>query len=214
MNFCRGGSKMKAVLALVIIYVGTFLVAVQSPRQSTMQAAPPVQSRSTPTIDPAKEADLRSLMELLGVRDAVQELAGKSIEQFRENLIASVPANDRGLQFVKTFVSSYQKQFNPDAETEELINLYDKHFSDDEIEGLLEFYGSPLGQKYADEMPKLTIAAQAMARATNTSLAKGVIQELRKRYPEIAAKARLEKPGAAQQQQQVKQQLQAEAIQP
>jgi len=51
--------------------------------------------------------------------------------------------------------------------------IYDKHYTDEEIKGLLQFYGSPLGQKAAAEMPKIskeiqladrTLSAQAAAK--------------------------------------------------
>src|SRR5437016_14046929 len=94
---------MKAVLALVIIYVGTFFLVIQGASQNPVQAAPQsataVQDNGAQTpakpMDPAKDADIRSLMELLGVRDALEEATAKSTEQYRESLLASVPDNDR-----------------------------------------------------------------------------------------------------------------------
>ncbi len=96
---------MKAVLALFVIYVGTFLVVIRGASQNSVQAAPQnagaPQGQATPaSIDPVKEADIRSLMELLGARDVVQDAVANGTEQFRENLIASVPGNERGQKFV------------------------------------------------------------------------------------------------------------------
>ena len=72
------------------------------------------------------------------------------------------------------------------------------HFSDDEIKGLLQFYGSPLGQKFAAEMPKINMETQAASRAFSTRIAKDVLQDLRKEYPGIAPHARLAKPRTGQ----------------
>jgi hypothetical protein len=212
---------MKAVLALVIIYIGTFLVAIQGASQNPVEAAPQSASpaQATPAIDPAKEADIRSLMELIGTRDAIQESTGKGIEQFRENLVATVPNNDRGQQFVNTFVQEYQKKFNPDDVADQLVAIYDRHFTEDEIKGLLEFYGSPLGQKYAAEMSKISPEAQAVGRQVSTRVAKDVLQDLRKQYPGVGGQARLVRPRAAQsdqakQQNQTQPQSQLSASQP
>jgi hypothetical protein len=190
---------MKALLALVIIYVGTFLVVVQGASQNPVQAAhqdaAAAQGQAAPAaIDPAKEADIRALIELVGARDVVQDATTKGIEQFRENLIATVPNSERGQEFVNSFVSTYQKKFNPDDVTNQLATIYDKHFTDDEIKGLLQFYGSPLGQKYAAEMPKVTTEIQATNRAASMRVAKEVLQELRRQYPGVGAQARLAKP--------------------
>src|SRR4029077_20661712 len=142
---------MKAVLALVLIYVGTFFLVIQGASQNSVQAshqgAAAVQgndaaaAQTNSSIDPGKEADIRSLMELVGARDLVQDGANTAIEQSREKLLATVPNNDRGQAFVNAFAVSYQKKFDVNQVTDQLIAIYDKHFTDDEIKGMLQFYG-------------------------------------------------------------------------
>jgi hypothetical protein len=208
---------MKAVLALVIIYVGTFFLVIQGASQNPVQAAPQsataVQDNGAQTaakpMDPVKDADIRSLMELLGVRDALQEATAKSTEQYRDSLLATVPDNDRGQAFINAFMDSYQKKFNPDDMTDGLVAIYDKHFTEDEIKGLLLFYGSPLGQKYAAEMPKVSAESNSAGRAISLRVARDVMQDLRKQYPGVGAQARLTKPHAGPQVQ-PKQQAQAQ----
>jgi len=184
---------MKAVVALIILYVGTFLIVIQGASQNLVKTVKQEAGQTATTIDPVKEADIRSLMELLGVRDLVQDSTAKGVEQFRENLQASVPNNERGQQFVNAFLDSYEKKFNPDDATNQFVSIYDKHFSEDDIKGLLQFYGSPLGQKYAVEMPKINAEIQAANRSAGTRIAKQVLQELRQQYPGIGAQARLVK---------------------
>jgi hypothetical protein len=184
---------MKAVLVLVLIYIGTFLVAIQGASQNSMRPQGAQAQQAAGSIDPAKEADIRALLELVGARDAVQDAAARGAEQFRENLLASLPDNQRSQQFVNAFVDEYQKRFDADEVTSHFVAAYDKHFTDDEIKGLLQFYGSPLGQRYAAEMPKVTAEIQAANRGVNMRLAKDVIQDLHKQYPGVAAHARLNK---------------------
>jgi hypothetical protein len=191
---------MKAVLALIIIYVGTFFLVIQGASQNSVQASPQGSSfgqnntaprQANPSIDPTKEADIRSLMELVGARDLVQDGANTAIEQAREKLLATVPNNDKGQAFVNAFAASYQKKFDVDQVTDQLVAIYDKHFTDDEIKGLLQFYGSPLGQKVASEMPKIGHETQAAVRVANTKTAKEVLAELKQQNPEIGQSARL-----------------------
>src|SRR5260370_24120942 len=152
---------MKAVLALVIIYVGPCFVVIQGASQNGAQVSPQAAAgvrnnaaspQAKSSIDPAKEADIRSLMELVGARDLVQDGVNTAIEQSREKLLATVPNNDKGQSFVNAFPVSYQKKFDVDQPTEQLVAIHAKHFTHDEIKGLLQFYGSPLGQKLATEM--------------------------------------------------------------
>ena len=191
---------MKAVLALVIIYVGTFFLVIQGASQNAVQASPqgagPAQNsaaspQSSSSIDPAKEADIRSLMELVGARDLVQDGSNAAIEQSREKLLATVPNNNKGQAFVNAFAASYQKKFDVDQVTDQLVAIYDKHFTDDEIKGLLQFYGSPLGQKVSAETPKIGRETQAAIRAAGAKAAKDSLAEMKQENPEIGQSARL-----------------------
>jgi hypothetical protein len=189
---------MKAVLALIIIYVGTFFLAIQGASQNPVNAAPQnagaqdsaSQGQANP-IDPVKDADIRSLMELIGARDQVQDAINNSSEQYREKLLESVPNNDKGQAFVTSFVESYQKKFDVDQLTGQLVGIYDKHYTDDEIKSLLQFYGSPVGQKVAAEMPKIAREIQAASRANGAKAAKEALQALKAQNPGIGQSARL-----------------------
>ena len=191
---------MKAVLALIILYIGTFFLVIQGASQNAVQAAPQgaalAQNSAAPhqansAIDPAKEADIRSLMELVGARDLVQDGANTGIQQFREKLLATVPDNDQGQAFVNAFAASYQKKLDVDQVTDQLVAIYNKHFTDDEIKGLLQFYGSPLGQKVAAEMPKIGREAQAAIRAMSSKVAKEALMEVKQENPGVGQSARL-----------------------
>jgi len=171
---------MKAFLVLAAIYVAAFLIAIQGASQTSADGA--TNKAGISHIDPAKEADIRSLMDMVGARTMVREAAAQNAKEIRENLVATVPASDRGQQFVDAFAADYQKRFNPDEVTGQLVGIYDKHFTDDELKGLMEFYGSPLGRKYAVEMPKITSEIQAANHAVSARVAKDVLQDLPTEY--------------------------------
>ena len=186
---------MKAVLALVVIYIGTFLVAIQGSSQNAVQAAAQnaAQQAAAPAkpMDPVKEADIRSLMELVGARDLVQDGLSTSSEQYREKLLSTVPNNDKGQTFINAFVTSYERKYDADQVTEQLVGIYDKHYSEEEIKGLLQFYGSPLGQKVASEMPKISREIATAARAASSKAAREALAAVKEQNPEVGQNARL-----------------------
>ncbi|HEV2103969.1 MAG TPA: DUF2059 domain-containing protein [Candidatus Acidoferrum sp.] len=192
---------MKAVLALIVIYIGTFLVAIQGGSFAEVQAAPQASSTAqsgelaASAIDPAKEADIRALLELVGAHDQVQDSMTRAAEQYREKLLETVPNNQQGQAFVNVVISSYEKKFDVDAVTEQLISVYDKHYSDEEIKGLLQFYGSPLGQKVAAESPKIGREIQESIRISSGKAAKEALQEAKQDNPGVGQNARLATPG-------------------
>jgi hypothetical protein len=124
-------------------------------------------------------------------RDMVQDGASNAIEQSREKLLATVPNNDKGQAFVNAFAANCQKKFDVDQVTEQLVSVYDKHFTEEEIRGLLQFYGSPLGQKVASEMPKISREIQSATRAAGNKAAKEALAELKQQNPEVGQSARL-----------------------
>ena len=72
----------------------------------------------------------------------------------------------------------------------QLVGIYDKHFSNEEIKGLLEFYGSPLGQKVAAEMPKIGREVQQATRNASSQAARLAWLDLRAEYPNAGENVR------------------------
>lgn len=185
---------MKAALVLVAIYVGMFFIAIQGGSPGSVQAAAQSTNRqvvSKTAIDPIKEADIRALLELVGARDQVQDSVKQIAEQYREKLLAAVPDNEKGQAFVNTTINEYEKRYDVDKVTEQLVALYDKHYTDDEIKGLLQFYGSPLGQKVAAESPKIFREIQETTRTEAAKAVKDALQQAKKENPGVGQNARL-----------------------
>ena len=175
---------MKAFLVLAAIYVGAFLIAIQGASQT--QAEGVANKPGVHHVDPAKDADIRSLMELVGARRMARDVAAKGAQQLRENLVATLPASQQGQQFVNAFVADYQKKFNADEVSNQVAGIYDKHFSDDEIKGLLQFYSTPLGRKLAAESPKIQAEIEAANQKVSTRVAADVLKDLPSEYAGIA----------------------------
>lgn len=174
---------MKAVLALIAIYVATFIIATQGASQNPVQASQPSDNVSVApkSIDPVKAADLRALLESTGVKDQIKTAANDSATQYREKLRLSNPAIlnastavDRQNQ-IKGAEIAFKNNFDQQRALQQITGIYDKHFSEDEIKGLLDFFSSPLGQKFAAESPKIareiaTVQSAAAANAARESL--------------------------------------------
>jgi uncharacterized protein len=166
---------MKAALALIVIYIAAFIIATQGGSQNPVQAsASGANTLSTSrSMDPEKDADLRSLLQYVGAKDQLHSVASESATQYREKLSASgknVADDSKRQQLITVASGSFQKNFDEQRAMQQIAAIYDKHFTDDEIKGLLDFYSSPLGQKFAAESPKINKEIQAVqASATNNA---------------------------------------------
>jgi hypothetical protein len=64
--------------------------------------------------------------------------------------------------------------------TERMIPIYQKHFTADEVAGLLKFYRSQLGQKVIAEMPATMAEGMQIGRQWGQERAQQMLGELRK----------------------------------
>jgi hypothetical protein len=174
---------MKAVLALIAIYVAAFIIATQGASQNPVQASTPADiSAASRSTDPAKEADLRSLLEFVGAKQQLQAAASESATQYGEKLRASTSSVSGGTlndakrpEALSSASETFQRNFDQQRTLKQITGIYDKHFTDDEVKGLLDFFSSPLGQKFAAETPKIAkevaaVETLAAANATRDSL--------------------------------------------
>src|SRR5258708_4581250 len=136
---------MKAVLALIVIYVGTFLVAIQGASNTSVDASEQTGSQENASIDPAMEKDIRFLMELTGARETIKESASAAADQYRQKVVETATNSDRAQVFTGAYLADFQKKFDTEAVTGQLVGIYGKHFTDAESKGPEKLYHSALG---------------------------------------------------------------------
>jgi hypothetical protein len=178
MEATEGSMKgsMKAALALIVIYIAAFIVATQGGSQNPVQASASganAVAATSKSVDPEKEADLHSLLQYVGAKEQLQSVASESAAQYREKLSASVKNvadGSKQQELITVASANFQKNFDQQRAMQQIAAIYDRHFTDDEIKGLLDFYQSPLGQKFAAESPKINKEIQAtQASATSNA---------------------------------------------
>ncbi|HEY7825541.1 MAG TPA: DUF2059 domain-containing protein [Candidatus Acidoferrales bacterium] len=187
-----------ALIAAVLFVAGPALAqapagnAPQKPAQHAPGVATaPAQSKSTAAApaaaekpDPAKEKAIRHLMVLTGTDKLGQQITESLTDQVKQAISRSV-APERMDKFMDDFNQKLALR-SPAAHTdEELIAGYSSRFSTQEIEGLSQFYESPLGQKMEKEMPQLMREAQITGINLQREAAISTLREMTGDYPEI-----------------------------
>ncbi len=113
-------------------------------------------------------------------------------EKIRELLVKTKSA-DMGIQMMTSFFDQY-KSIYPDipnefwegvkkeVKAEELINLiipiYDRNFTEADIDGLLDFYSSPIGAKFIEKTPVIFKESQEVGQIWGETIAKRVLSKL------------------------------------
>jgi uncharacterized protein len=188
---------MRTLLVGCALLSGALLVLARSPSlQVNAQEKPPAAKPSSHspasgspqpsgTIDSQKEARIRELMEVTGAKNLGQQLIAAGMEQFRSSVMDSQPNNPRAKQFVDAFVARFQKHFDPDSLADSVIPIYDKYLTADDLQGLLDYYHSPLGQRMLKALPEVTRESQAAGFALGQKAAQETMEELKTDFPEF-----------------------------
>jgi uncharacterized protein len=162
------------------------LLGLASFAQSRPQSAPATASAATrPKIDPAKEADIRRLLDLTGASKIVKETMETMTNGIRPVLANSLPPGEYREKLIDLFFA----KFHAKADIAQLIELaipaYDRSFSHEEIKGLIKFYETPLGQKSLSAMPQLMSELSDAGRKWGEKLGRDSMQEVLTEHPEM-----------------------------
>jgi len=153
-------------------------------------AKPPAISAATPAarskIDPAKEADIRHLLDVAGTAAVIQQLTRSTEQSIKPMVTNALPPGEYRDKLVDLFF----ERFHSKLDTKNLLDLavarYDENFSDEEIKGLIIFYQTPLGQKVVTTLPKLTAELQQDGQSLGQQAGRDAMLEVLSGHPDIA----------------------------
>ncbi len=119
------------------------------------------QAESAPT-----RADVTKLVELLQVRARVVQMMGGVAEQARlgaeEGFKQQVPnATPAQLARVDAISDTVFKSMPIDEMVDAMIPIYQKHLTKSDVDGIIAFYSSPVGQRFLKVQPAMMTEAMA-----------------------------------------------------
>ncbi len=159
-----------------------------APPPSAKKPAPASTATATTAsvaIDPAKEADIRRLLEVTGAKMLVEQTMGEMTKSLKPTLANSLPPGDYRDQLIDLFFAKFTAKANTQALLELSISSYDKNFTHEEIRGLLQFYQTPLGKKSISVMPQLLAELQEKGRKWGEDLGRQSMMEVLAEHPEF-----------------------------
>jgi len=162
---------MKARIALAGLLLSVFAVLAQAAPQEK--------------INPAKEADIRRLLDLLGTKKLMGQLGAQIVEGIKPAFEKDLPAGERGQQILNTLLQKVQARLNSDELVELTIPIYDKYFTQGEIKGIIQFYESPLGQHFVQVLPQLMQDSYAAGTQWGEKTFQQILQEMQEEFPEL-----------------------------
>lgn len=159
-----------------------------SPGPAQMQQP---ETRETPqapaaeTIDPAKDAAIRHLMDLTGAGKLGGQMVDAMMPQMRAMIAQSLGDNARVNQFLQEFFLKFRAHFTDADIVNAIIPVYARHFSLEDIQALTQFYESPVGQRVVKELPQVTEESRGIGTKLGQAAAFQTLQEMSNDYPEL-----------------------------
>jgi len=151
-------------------------------RQQTPASGPAAQQSK---IDPAKETDIRQLMDVVGVDALMVQMMGSMGTSIRPLMTNALPPGEYREKLIDLFFAKFQSKADPQQLLDLIVPLYDKYLSDKEIKDLIQFYRTPLGQKSVQVMPKLIAESEEAGRKWGEGLGRQSMLEVLSEHPEL-----------------------------
>lgn len=194
-------TKRRTVIAAVLMIAGCLCAppmrsqqpappeaAPKTPPKASPQKAPPAaesQKPILPKIDPGKEANIRKLLDVIGTRAAMDQTVKNMSEMGQASLERSLPKNDKSQKFVELFYLKLQSKLKTDEFVNLIIPIYDKYLTSEDIDGLIRFYQSPLGQRALNVLPQIIQEAQTAGYQWGQRMGQEAAQEVIAEHPEL-----------------------------
>jgi hypothetical protein len=97
-----------------------------------------------------KASDLKKLFELMDSEKMIDGIMNNMIPSLKQQASVQIQGEDAKEKFDQyiDFLMSETKELSNKLVNEEMVDIYDKYFSHEEIKDLISFYESPTGKKF------------------------------------------------------------------
>ncbi len=154
------------------------------------------------TITPEKRALIKELIEITQMQNNTNQMIDAMLAQLEKQssqLLSQSMKDDKEVtdqereamqQRLKEDAGRMRELFTQRVNFGQIIEdvmypLYDIHFTEDDLKGVIAFYKSPAGQKFIGAMPKLTIESITKMNEILAPKIQEVVREIREREKKL-----------------------------
>lgn len=186
-----------ALMILALVSAGPAMAQSSAPSTAPSLSKPAQHAPGTPAqpgqtstgatvkaekLDPAKDAAIRHLLDLTEISKMGDNINAGLTNQVQQGVGRALP-QDQLPKFMDTFKTKFTAAAPSSAVTDATVQIYAKHFTTDEIQGLTKFYESPLGQRLVKEMPAVDRESQEAGMQIQGKAAMTVLRGMEDDYP-------------------------------
>ncbi len=177
---------MKITAVLVSMILCAAMCIAQTPSSaSSAQDSQQAAAAAQPKIDPAKEADIRNLLDMIGTKANMVQVMTAMETNMRPSLTNMFPPGEYRERLIQLFFERFQSKADPQQMVDLVIPIYDKYLSDEDIRALTQFYATPLGKKVITILPKVLIECTQAGEKWGEQLGRQSMQEVLTEHPDL-----------------------------
>lgn len=144
---------------------------------------------------PASKEDVRKLFEVMQVHQEMRQVMNSVMQQQKAMLHQTLKANNPNISAADEahydqMMADMVKNMPLDSILDDMVPIYQKHFSQADVAAMSTFYSSPTGQKMLHEMPELTTEAMQASYARMQKQMDAMMQKLKKIQQEEEEKSK------------------------
>ncbi|MGH9716549.1 MAG: TonB family protein [Candidatus Acidiferrales bacterium] len=156
------------------------------PRYEQQGAAMPLTAEA---IDPELRADILRLIQATHLKKIMSDYGEQMMETMRPSIEDSLPDNANRKEIIHEIETKMHAALRSDAATDNIVMIYAKYLSDDDVKGATAFYESPAGQRFNSVSTQmeddLSQSGEQFAMENLDLILKGVCAS----HPELQGKA-------------------------
>jgi uncharacterized protein len=135
-------------------------------------------------VDPEKEKAIRHLMDLTGTAKMGNNMTEMISMQVKTAMSRNLPA-DRLAKFMDDFNQKLSVRAPATEVADAQIPIYAEHFTMDDLQGMIHFYESPVGQRMVKTLPAVLQESQKTGADIERSAALATLKDMSSDYPEL-----------------------------
>ncbi len=151
---------------------------------------------AAPSADGPQKEQILKLIDLLRVRNQMKEV----MDQLREQVHAGALQNLRARavnptpeqiaavnQSVDEQVDEMERKYPLSQMIEDIVPIYQKHLTRSDLDSMIAFYSSPIGQKILDQMPAMLQETMQVATSHMQPIVETALDNVDKKIQELTA---------------------------
>ncbi|SEP60484.1 DUF2059 domain-containing protein [Flavobacterium urocaniciphilum] len=118
-----------------------------------------------------KKEKIKQLVVLTGSGNLGVSIADNMIEIFKKN----------APNIEDQFWNEFKKEIKPDDLVNLVVPIYDKHFTESEIDDLIKFYNTPVGKKMISKLPEIMQESMEVGQRWGEEIGEKALKKLKEK---------------------------------